>query len=613
MAQTRTSIRRLSRAFTPTPPQAISVQTRSLWSCSHRHDINHNLHRKHIRLILHTYPRSQRPHRPTQNWDHRTTYPDFHYQSWRSPGWCWGWSSSRSSFPDSQYQYKEAKGGTRHDSDEIDTWKNDARRRMEWIRREVERDPYAAVFGRRIEPFGLDWGNKLETGFTTLWQSIFGAGNEDSDVSKKAEVKTKKTVDVVEKEQKDSPSAPVRDELMRESHTRNNAVQSRSSGGFRGTGFEYDPITGRMIAVRTGSSSLNGGGKELQRDVQDAEHTSNPESDTLSRDKAVAGSDSLFKSDPSIQEGSTDPEVLKRPLGTTRPYIEIDKREEVLEQLSARDIRAAYEPRRLSIKSEIEAEMPKSLDKHSASPLGSVDKHDTSFQVHTEDFTNLPDEPSSTTTPENSGEEALAGYLAAHAAPNAMDATAAAETYRIFAYDPSSAQVTEAETISSLQAPSEHLHVTEVLTRLANPAKFLPCLNQMNAEGYEIVSGGGDILVFRKVPKESPAAGPFDLNAGSKNFAAKHPLETAMPQPAHNNFYTGNLSSDNPSIEQSRQRAPESRASTVLRRMLIAGLVCGSTCYALGVVSEYFRTGGEDGLGVDGFTQFESERRHREQ
>lgn len=46
--------------------------------------------------------------------------------------------------------------------------------------------------------------------------------------------------------------------------------------------------------------------------------------------------------------------------------------------------------------------------------------------------------------------------------------------------------------------------------------------------------------------------------------------------------------------------------------MFIAGSATAATCYAIGVVIEYFRTGGQDGLGIDAFTAFESERRRRD-
>lgn len=46
--------------------------------------------------------------------------------------------------------------------------------------------------------------------------------------------------------------------------------------------------------------------------------------------------------------------------------------------------------------------------------------------------------------------------------------------------------------------------------------------------------------------------------------------------------------------------------------MLIAGTATTATCYAIGVMTEFFRTGGNDGRGIDGFTVFESDRRCRE-
>src|SRR5699024_4272714 len=49
-----------------------------------------------------------------------------------------------------------------------------------------------------------------------------------------------------------------------------------------------------------------------------------------------------------------------------------------------------------------------------------------------------------------------------------------------------------------------------------------------------------------------------------------------------------------------------------IRRMAFAGTATAATCYAIGAVGGYFRTGGQDGRGIDGFTEFESERRHRD-
>lgn len=57
---------------------------------------------------------------------------------------------------------------------------------------------------------------------------------------------------------------------------------------------------------------------------------------------------------------------------------------------------------------------------------------------------------------------------------------------------------------------------------------------------------------------------------------------------------------------------PESISHKIFRRVILTSTATAASCYAIGVVVEYFRTGGTDGYGIDGFTSFESERRHRD-
>ncbi|KAL4793833.1 hypothetical protein BDV19DRAFT_365929 [Aspergillus venezuelensis] len=214
------------------------------------------------------------------------------------------------------------------------------------------------------------------------------------------------------------------------------------------------------------------------------------------------------------------------------------------------------------------------------------------------DSVKRPNKLPETPTEESLPEPALTETATESEATSATNEPLKSEKYRIFAYDRTTSLVTEGETISSLPASSEHVHPTDILARLKYPAKFLPCLNQMHAEGYEIVSGGKDILVFRKV-------------AESENAVEDIPENAALPKSVQDDLYIGN-SSGQSSTDQSQQNAPNGGIRNVLRRMAITGIATAGTCYAIGVVSEYFRTGGEDGWGVDAFTVFESERRHRE-
>jgi hypothetical protein len=110
--------------------------------------------------------------------------------------------------------------------------------------------------------------------------------------------------------------------------------------------------------------------------------------------------------------------------------------------------------------------------------------------------------------------EDRAGDFILHQTPSpAMQQWSQAD-YRILAYDSASSTVTTAES-DSFFGTSETLRPHEILSRLHNPARFVPYFTQMQQDGYEIATGGGDILVFKRVvnpPKNNytPAAGQQD-------------------------------------------------------------------------------------------------------
>jgi hypothetical protein len=84
--------------------------------------------------------------------------------------------------------------------------------------------------------------------------------------------------------------------------------------------------------------------------------------------------------------------------------------------------------------------------------------------------------------------------------------------YRILAYDTTAAAVTTAESDSFFGA-NEPVQPHEIFSRLHNPGKFVPYFAQMQQDGYEIATGGGDILVFKrsvKPIKHTPAAAQQD-------------------------------------------------------------------------------------------------------
>jgi hypothetical protein len=112
--------------------------------------------------------------------------------------------------------------------------------------------------------------------------------------------------------------------------------------------------------------------------------------------------------------------------------------------------------------------------------------------------------------------------------------------YRILAYDSSVSKVSASEADSffgtaSTTAPHE------VLARLHNPAKFVPYFQQMQQDGYEIATGGGDILVFRRStsPPKKATSTFAELSAATmmaNNEIAKFIRHDSYPTDSHSTF-----------------------------------------------------------------------------
>ncbi|KAI0161085.1 hypothetical protein GGR52DRAFT_158729 [Hypoxylon sp. FL1284] len=196
--------------------------------------------------------------------------------------------------------------------------------------------------------------------------------------------------------------------------------------------------------------------------------------------------------------------------------------------------------------------------------------------------------------------------------------------YKVLAYDPDTQKITVAETTSVVPDQATPLTPAEVMLRLTNPIKFLPHFAQLQDEGFEIVSGSGNVIVFRQVrpgdaihTETSTPVNPIDMMGKS----------TALPNAAAFVSPTGFVNYDMPQVEEETQAAPfrsnidvrreepvfsgpktptleelrKQKKKNVGRRVLLGGAWVAGLSYALGVVSEYFLTGGADGRGPTGF------------
>ncbi|KAB5577955.1 hypothetical protein GE09DRAFT_1280426 [Coniochaeta sp. 2T2.1] len=250
--------------------------------------------------------------------------------------------------------------------------------------------------------------------------------------------------------------------------------------------------------------------------------------------------------------------------------------------------------------------------------------------------------------------------------------------YKILAYDPSTKSLSTATTTSHTSSSSPPLTPAEVLPSLSHPAKFTPHFAALEAEGYEIVAGGGDLLVFRKVRTPSPSASTSTtakktaatpestatateiILSASKQKARINPIDktgsSPLPYASHavNRFasptgfvnYDDHVSSSpssplssSPSLSPAptstatnptpaerfvsgidvRREEPvfsgqrngeevgtgegkeKKKVKSLGKRMVVGAAWVAGVSYALGVLGEYFATGGIDGLGPRGF------------
>jgi len=92
--------------------------------------------------------------------------------------------------------------------------------------------------------------------------------------------------------------------------------------------------------------------------------------------------------------------------------------------------------------------------------------------------------------------------------------------YKVLACDPWTLDVSIAETTSTVPDQTTPLTPSEVLPRLSNPTKFLPHFEPLRAEGFEIVSGQGGILVFRQVREAPTSSSPASSPLPSSSYSA---------------------------------------------------------------------------------------------
>ncbi|KJZ77077.1 hypothetical protein HIM_03398 [Hirsutella minnesotensis 3608] len=192
--------------------------------------------------------------------------------------------------------------------------------------------------------------------------------------------------------------------------------------------------------------------------------------------------------------------------------------------------------------------------------------------------------------------------------------------YKILAYDPTSDAINIAEATSSTSETPPPSSPASVLPCLSSPYKFLPYFATLRQQGYEIESGSGNVLVFRKIRAGTPGASSKLVELHHSKEAPVNPIDM-MGKPVTGNFAspTGFVNYDladrgeckttppfrarSVTTEEEWQQEPTQRMKPkrrVGRKIMIGTAWTFGIAYAAGVLGEYFATGGADGLGPRG-------------
>ncbi|TLD25060.1 hypothetical protein PspLS_05380 [Pyricularia sp. CBS 133598] len=193
--------------------------------------------------------------------------------------------------------------------------------------------------------------------------------------------------------------------------------------------------------------------------------------------------------------------------------------------------------------------------------------------------------------------------------------------YKVLAYDSTTQTVEMAQTTSTVPDNTTGLAPAEALVQLAHPTKFFPYFAPLQAQGFEIVSGSSDVLVFRKsrqttlveeVPfTQTPRINPIDMTGASSVSSAAtaflsptgfsryepdpDPTNDSRPPPPRR-FQAGTRQgvSTAKTEEQFSSTWSEVNKSTkspprVAKKVILGASSALGVAYAVAVVAEFFK------------------------
>lgn len=577
--------------------------------------------------INHTNRRNLAPHHNHHHHHHNLNH-------WR----CWS-GNRENHLSENRGRWRAGRGGDRNEWKKNKPTSSSHAQQDEFgdIIKRIEADPYEFLFGR---------SNQYLRGLPRAW-SPFCRSFLDIGSARETKPKTSSA----ERSATDHHKHP--DKVSGDSN-----LTSSVTSAVHSQELQFDPISGRMVprseTVDKETTNEKEGMDIPVKGFSWSENSSTEKHD-LPSDKVVdatqAPSQSMGKNDIIYLEDSAHESVGEKASvvpcqkpetapKTSNPEIRqfSDFDDDDIHQLSASDIRASFASRNSNSNND-SAESTTHNTSTDERQVNEAAKHVKGFsgnmQLLNEELTDLCARL----------EESFSATAATVVEP---------DLYRVLAYDPSTSEVVLAETTSSIHATSKVLAPSEVMLSINNPAKFLPYFARMENDGYEIVSGSGNILVFRREAssfnsvqsappsrisnmqmgpqveatiahvdesiqpiKTEPTPSPPDSTTAPRIVRRQETIYTGgppnwspYPPPRSSSYH--NLDEEISNNTATKTESSSSSVGKTIRRVFLTGFATAGVFYAVGVVCEYFRTGGQDGLGPVGFTAFEAERRRRE-
>ncbi|KAK4188108.1 hypothetical protein QBC35DRAFT_211242 [Podospora australis] len=233
----------------------------------------------------------------------------------------------------------------------------------------------------------------------------------------------------------------------------------------------------------------------------------------------------------------------------------------------------------------------------------------------------LPTDLNSSSSPSAAAVHTEGSKSQSKAAANEVPAGPVKSTiYKILVYDPVMQAIDVAETSSIVPDTATPLTPADVLLRISNPSRFFPHFAPLQAQGFEIVSGSGDVLIFRKVrdasddkvaPTEtipvSTAApvNPIDMTGNGRlgeyhvaagRFASPTGFVNYEWPPDRSSTYThrGAPVTSEPKAEElfvNHAKPGETKKRSLPRRLLIGAATLAGISYSVGFVGDQLKTG----------------------